>query len=152
MAKLACKACGGKVMAKGGVASKAIKKVLPKAKMGLNYGIPQIGTTNYSAATMKKGGRVGAIKKMELGGDPGDGKPNSVLKNLGIFGGAGALLGLLTTQEGIDRRAARAEANHKKRQLKNANEIKKVKEVAKPKEIKVKIEEATEDNKFIIEI
>jgi len=109
MAKLACKACGGKVMAKGGVASKAIKKVLPKAKMGLSYGIPQEGTTNYSAPTMKKGGRVGSFKKMELGGDPGDGKPNSVGKNLGIFGGAGALLGLLTTEEGQARRAKRKE-------------------------------------------
>lgn len=42
--------------------------------------------------------------------------------------------------------------SYKKRQLKNINEIKKVKEVPKPKQIKVKIEEATEDNKFIIEI
>ena len=42
--------------------------------------------------------------------------------------------------------------SYKKRELKNANEIKKVKEVAKPKEINFKIEEATEDNKFIIEI
>ena len=69
MAKLACKSCGGKVMAKGGATP---KKILPKAKMGLNYGIPQEGTTNYSAATMKKGGRVGSVKKMKLGGDPGD--------------------------------------------------------------------------------
>jgi hypothetical protein len=61
MAKLACKACGGKVMAKGGVASKAIKKVLPKAKMGLSYGIPQQGTTNYSAATMKLGGALKVV-------------------------------------------------------------------------------------------
>jgi uncharacterized protein YneF (UPF0154 family) len=133
MAKLACKACGGKVMAKGGVASKAIKKVLPKAKMGLNYGIPQIGTTNYSAATMKKGGRVGAIKKMELGGDPGDGKPNSVLKNLGIFGGAGALIGLLTTQKGIDRRAKKTEARYEKRQLKKNPPIEENKQITKSK-------------------
>jgi len=59
MAKLACKACGGKVMAKGGVASKAIKKVLPKAKMGLNYGIPQenMGTSSQYGFG-KKGGSV----------------------------------------------------------------------------------------------
>ena len=48
--------------------------------------------------------------------------------------------------------------SYKKRQLKNINETKKVKEeskmkeILKMKEIKVKIEEATEDNKFIIEI
>ena len=48
--------------------------------------------------------------------------------------------------------------HYKKRQLKNINETKKVKEeskmkeILKMKEIKVKIEEATEDNKFIIEI
>ena len=42
--------------------------------------------------------------------------------------------------------------NYKKRELKNINEIKKVKEEPKSKEIKVKIEEATEDNKFIVEI
>ena len=113
MAKLACKACGGKVMAKGGVASKAIKKVLPKAKMGLSYGIPQTGTTNYSAPTMKKGGRVGAIKKMELGGDPGD-----LWKNLLGFGAAAGLIGAFTTQKGIDRRAKKAEARYEKRLLK----------------------------------
>jgi hypothetical protein len=79
------------------------------------FGIPQTGTTNYSAPTMRKGG---AIKKYKDGGDPGDGKPNSVLKNLGIFGGAGALLGLLTTQKGIDRRAQKAEARYKERQTK----------------------------------
>jgi hypothetical protein len=106
MAKLACKSCGGKVMAKGGATP---KKILPKAKMGLNYGIPQEGTTNYSAPTMKKGGRVGAVKKMKLGGDPGDPKPNSVLKNLGIASVAGGLIGLLTTERGQARRAERKE-------------------------------------------
>jgi Zn-finger nucleic acid-binding protein len=55
-----CAKCGG-VMAKGG----AVKKVLAKAQMGLNYGIPQTGTTNYSAPTMKKGG---AVKKLQNGG------------------------------------------------------------------------------------
>jgi len=54
MAKLMCKSCGGKVkMAKGGMTS---TKAIPKAQMGLNYGIPQTGTTNYSAPTMKTGG------------------------------------------------------------------------------------------------
>ena len=42
--------------------------------------------------------------------------------------------------------------NYKKTKLKNINEIKKVKEEQKSKEIKVKIEEATGDNKFIVEI
>jgi hypothetical protein len=116
MAKLMCKKCGGKVtkMGNGGVTP---SKAIPRASMGLNFGIPQTGTTNYSAPTMKKGG---AIKKYKDGGDPGDGKPNSVLKNLGIFGGAGALLGLLTTQKGIDRRAKKAEARYEKRKLKKA--------------------------------
>ena len=114
MAKLACAKCGGKVkkMGNGGVTP---SKAIPRASMGLNFGIPQQGTTNYSAATMRKGG---SVKKMKLGGDPGDGKPNSVARNLGIFGGAGALLGLLTTQKGIDRRAQKAEARYKERQAK----------------------------------
>ena len=56
MAKLMCAKCGGKVkMANGGTTP---KKVLAKAQMGLMYGIPQTGTTNYSAPTMKKGGAV----------------------------------------------------------------------------------------------
>jgi hypothetical protein len=42
--------------------------------------------------------------------------------------------------------------SYKKRQIKNKDEPKKIKNELKPKEIKVKIEEATEDNKFIIEI
>ena len=41
---------------------------------------------------------------------------------------------------------------YKKRQLKNLNEPKKINEQPKTKEIMVKIEEATEDNKFILEI
>jgi hypothetical protein len=122
MAKLMCKACGGKVkMANGGTTP---KKVLAKAQMGLNYGIPQIGTTNYSAPTMKKGG---SIKKYKNGGDPGDGKLNSVLKNLGIFGGAGALIGAFTTQKGIDRRAKKAEARYEKKLIKKGLPIPKIK-------------------------
>ena len=46
MAKLGCAKCGGK-MAKGGSAS-------------LKYGIPNSGTTNYSAPTMKLGGAAKA--------------------------------------------------------------------------------------------
>jgi hypothetical protein len=73
MAKLACKACGGKVkMANGGTTP---KKVLAKAQMGLNYGIPQTGTTNYSAPTMRKGGthkmpngKIMLNSKMKTGG------------------------------------------------------------------------------------
>ena len=70
MAKLGCAKCGGK-MAKGG----AVKKVLAKAQMGLNYGIPNSGTTNYSAPTMRKGGthkmpngKIMLNSKMKVGG------------------------------------------------------------------------------------
>ena len=66
MAKLACKACGGKVkMANGGVTP---KKVLPKAKVNM-FGIPQenMGTSGqYGFA--RKGG---AVRKMQNGGVSG---------------------------------------------------------------------------------
>jgi hypothetical protein len=53
MKKLGCSKYGGaKKMAKGGAMDK------PQI-----YGIPQTGTTNYSAPTMKKGG---AVKKAKL--------------------------------------------------------------------------------------
>jgi hypothetical protein len=57
MAKLMCAKCGGKVtkMGNGGVTP---SKAIPRASMILNFGIPQTGTTNYSAPTMKKGGSV----------------------------------------------------------------------------------------------
>ena len=56
MAKLGCAKCGGKVkMGNGGMTP---TKAIPKAQMGLDFGIPQTGTTNYSAPTMKKGGSV----------------------------------------------------------------------------------------------
>ena len=42
--------------------------------------------------------------------------------------------------------------SYKKRRIKNKDGPKKIKNELKPKEIKVKIEEATEDNKFILEI
>jgi hypothetical protein len=117
MAKLACKACGGKVkMAVGGTTP---KKALTKAQMGLNYGIPQTGTTNYSAPTMQKGG---AIKKMKTGGDPGDG-----LKNLMRFGALTGLIGSFTTQKGIDRRAKKAEARFEKKLIKKGLPIPKIK-------------------------
>ena len=117
MAKLMCAKCGGKVkMANGGTTP---KKVLAKAQMGLNYGIPQTGTTNYSAPTMKKGG---AIKKMKTGGDPGDG-----LKNLMRFGALTGLIGSFTTQKGIDRRAKKAEARFEKKLIKKGLPIPKIK-------------------------
>jgi hypothetical protein len=52
MKKLGCSKCGGPKMAKGGAMDK------PQI-----YGIPQTGTTNYSAPTMKKGG---SVKKAKL--------------------------------------------------------------------------------------
>ena len=67
MAKLACKACGGKVkMAAGGTAP---KKILAKAPVNM-YGIPQenMGTSSQYGF----GRKGGSVKKMELGGDPGD--------------------------------------------------------------------------------
>jgi hypothetical protein len=57
MKKLGCSKCGGQKMAKGGAMDK------PQI-----YGIPQTGTTNYSAPTMKKGGKVTTRKKMGMGG------------------------------------------------------------------------------------
>jgi hypothetical protein len=57
MKKLGCSKCGGQKMAKGGAMDK------PQI-----YGIPQTGTTNYSAPTMKKGGMVKKVKKMAKGG------------------------------------------------------------------------------------
>lgn len=58
MKKLGCAKCGGaKKMAKGGATTK------PQI-----YGIPQTGTTNYSAPTMKKGGKVTTLKKRGMGG------------------------------------------------------------------------------------
>ena len=66
MAKLMCKKCGGKVtrMGNGGVTP---SKALPRASMGLNFGIPQTGTTNYSAPTMQKGGAMNSLPKAKLG-------------------------------------------------------------------------------------
>jgi hypothetical protein len=62
--------------------------------------------------------KTSTVKKMKLGGDPGDPKPNSVLKNLGITGLAGGLMGLLATEKGIKRRADNASARHMKKQTK----------------------------------
>ena len=60
MAKLMCAKCGGKVtkMGNGGVTP---SKAIPRASMILNFGIPQTGTTNYSAPTMKKGGALKVV-------------------------------------------------------------------------------------------
>ena len=66
MAKLACKACGGKVkMAVGGTAP---KKILAKAPVNM-YGIPQenMGTSSQYGF----GKRGGMVKKMEAGGASG---------------------------------------------------------------------------------
>jgi hypothetical protein len=67
-----CKYGCGK-MATGGVAK--MKKVKKMADGGQIYGIPQTGTTNYSAPTMKKGGMV---KKQN------DGKTGAQLKAEGM--------------------------------------------------------------------
>ena len=60
--KKMCAKCGGS-MKNGGPVTKIKKKVPTMAKGGTMYGIPQTGTTNYSAPTMKKGGMV---KKKKL--------------------------------------------------------------------------------------
>jgi hypothetical protein len=102
--------CGGTAKMKTGGATKGGTN----AKMGI-YGIPNAGRTD--SLGFKKGGAI-KNKKMKLGGDPGDPKPNSVLKNLGITGLAGGLMGLLTTEEGIKKRADNASARHMRKQTK----------------------------------
>ena len=66
MAKLMCAKCGGKVtkMGNGGVTP---SKAIPRASMILNFGIPQTGTTNYSAPTMKKGGTLKPVPSDKVG-------------------------------------------------------------------------------------
>jgi hypothetical protein len=59
-----CKYGCGK-MATGGVAK--MKKVKKMADGGQIYGIPQTGTTNYSAPTMKKGGMVKKVNGGKTG-------------------------------------------------------------------------------------
>lgn len=61
--KLKCASCGMAVkkMAKGGATAK------PQI-----YGIPQTGTTNYSAPTMKKGGVISKAKKFAALAPPYD--------------------------------------------------------------------------------
>jgi hypothetical protein len=61
-----CKTGCGK-MAKGGVTK--MKKVKKLAKGGTIYGIPQTGTTNYSAPTMKKGGSTFGMLSVKAGID-----------------------------------------------------------------------------------
>ena len=121
---MACMKCGG--MKKSGGTTSAVKKIKMKTggfAAGIPYKIGAGSTDGGSSPTgmMKKGGvKKPVLKKamygttmMKKGGDPGD-----LWKNLLGFGGAGALLGLLTTQKGIDRRAQKAEARYKERQTK----------------------------------
>ena len=65
--KKMCAKCGGS-MKNGGPVTKIKKKVPTMAKGGTMYGIPQTGTTNYSAPTMAKGGKVTTLKKKGMGG------------------------------------------------------------------------------------
>jgi hypothetical protein len=73
--KKMCAKCGGS-MKKGGT----VKKVKKMAQGGQMYGIPQTGTTNYSAPTMARGGMM---KKYKTGGieDPQPSKSKSALKS-----------------------------------------------------------------------
>lgn len=73
--KKMCAKCGGS-MKKGGT----VKKVKKMAQGGQMYGIPQTGTTNYSAPTMQKGGMM---KKYKTGGieDPKDANKTSAVKS-----------------------------------------------------------------------
>ena len=73
--KKMCAKCGGS-MKKGGT----VKKVKKMAQGGQMYGIPQTGTTNYSAPTMAMGGMM---KKYKTGGieDPQPSKSKSALKS-----------------------------------------------------------------------
>jgi len=45
----------------------AVKKVKKMAQGGQMYGIPQTGTTNYSAPTMKKGGTLKPVPSDQKG-------------------------------------------------------------------------------------
>lgn len=56
-----CKTGCGKMKSGG-----AVKKVKKMADGGQMYGIPQTGTTNYSAPTMKKGGSIKNAKLAAL--------------------------------------------------------------------------------------
>lgn len=65
--KKMCAKCGGS-MKNGGPVTKIKKKVQSMAKGGIMGGIPQTGTTNYSAPTMARGGKVTTLKKKGMGG------------------------------------------------------------------------------------
>jgi len=115
MAKLMCAKCGGKVkMANGGTTP---KKVLAKAPVNM-YGIPQenMGTSSQYGF----GRKGGAVKKMQNGGNVASEKP---WKNLGIATAAGSLIGALTSEKGIARRADKADARYKKRQTKKLMKV-----------------------------
>ena len=58
-----CKRGCGKMQSGG-----PVKKVKKMAQDGIMGGIPQTGTTNYSAPTMAKGGKVTTLKKRGMGG------------------------------------------------------------------------------------
>ena len=77
MKKLGCAKCGGsmKKMQKGGSMKTTVATPNTPPQM---YGIPQTGTTNYSAPTMKKGGVV--KKKYQKGG------PTKTSVNNGAYG------------------------------------------------------------------
>jgi len=118
---MACLKCGG--MKKSGGTTSTVKKIKMKAG-GFAAGIPYktgAGSTDGGISPtgmMKRGG----VKKMKLGGDPGDG-----LKNLLKFGAAGALIGALTTERGQARRAERREAKYEKKLIKKGLPIPKIK-------------------------
>ena len=85
-----CKTGCGK-MSSGG----PVKKVKKMAKGGATsksqiYGIPQTGTTNYSAPTMGMGGKVTTLKKRGMGGmhmmPDGTMMKDSMMKNGGKVG------------------------------------------------------------------
>ena len=130
---MACMKCGG--MKKSGGTTSAVKKIKMKAggfAAGIPYKIGAGSTDGGSSPTgmMKRGGvKKPVLKKamygttmMKKGGDPGDG-----WKNLLKFGAAGALIGAFTTEEGIARRAKKAEARHEKRLIKKGLPIEKPK-------------------------
>ena len=65
-----CKYGCGKMATGGATKMKKVKKMAKGGAMDKPqiYGIPQTGTTNYSAPTMKKGGPVRPKKKLAKGG------------------------------------------------------------------------------------
>lgn len=109
-----CKYGCGK-MATGGVAK--MKKVKKMADGGQIYGIPQTGTTNYSAPTMKKGGvakaKFGASVAVKSSCKNGmvRGADGKCVMQRPKFKKGGSAFGMLSVIAGIDKNAGKTVAD-----------------------------------------